>query len=282
MKRPIFLLLFISFLAGCGPSDDEKAMKYIDAATVSLKEGNFSIAKLQLDSIKTEYPKAFETRKKGIRLMLDIEKSEQIKNLQFIDSVLTSRNELLEKLQKENKYKFEKNEEYQNYGTYCTNTQTIEKNYNRSYLRFSVDETGKMTMTSFYYGGHPIKHNIVKITSNNGTFAETPEANNLYSSTNLGMITERQDFVLGKDDGNMIDFIVTNRDTPLRVEYIGKTNYKYRLSDVDIAAAVKIEELARVLSSINEYTELKNEGTRKLNFLNDKIKEYDSKEKSAK
>ncbi len=274
MGRLIFILTFICFLTSCGPSDDQKAMKFINAAKASLQAGNYSKAKLEIDSIKTTYPKAFDTRKIGIRLMLDVEKEEQLKGIQFIDSVLEQKQELMNNLIKLNKYKFDKNEEYQDIGTYYAPMQSIERNSNRAYLRFSVDEKGKMVMTSFYYGSFPIEHHTIQVSSKQNGFAETPAGDNLYSSENLGMITERQDFILGKNDGNVIDFIVNNKDIPLYVTYKGKRPYKYRLSNVDIDAAVKLEPLARALSSINELNVLKEEANKKLKFIDSRIEKY--------
>lgn len=282
MSRLIYLLTFICFLTACGPSEDQKAMKYLDAARLSLQEGKYSIAKLQIDSIKSQYPKAFDTRKAGIQLMLTVEKEEQLKGLQFIDSVLASRIESLEEIFKKNQFKLDKNEEYQELGTYYTNTQTIEKNNTRAYLRFTTDERGKMVMTSYYYGSFPIKHNVVKIATNSSTFAETMPADNLYESKHLGMVTERQDFILGKEDGDVIDFIVNNASTPLYVTYLGEKTYKYRLSQVDIDAAVQIASLSRVLESIQELKVLKADANKKLKFIDSRIEAYNNQESQVK
>lgn len=278
MTKLICILSFIAFLVSCGPSDDQKAMRLIEAAKISLEEGNFSKAKIQVDSIKTAYPKAFETRKKGIRFMLDIEKEEQLKSIQFLDSALTVANENYNALLKKNRYKLDKNEEYQDIGTYYTPTQSIERNATRAYLRFSVNEKGKMVMTSFYYGNFPIEHSIVKVSSDKSTFAQTEPGNDLYTSKNLGKITERQDYILGENDGSVIDFIIKKKETPLYVTYKGKRPYKFRLSHVDIDAAVKIEELSRILRSINKLNELKIESNKKLTFINKRIAHYKQNE----
>lgn len=48
---------------------------------VKLLNGDFSEAKMQIDSIKILYPKAFETRREGISLMQQVELKEQEKHL---------------------------------------------------------------------------------------------------------------------------------------------------------------------------------------------------------
>lgn len=282
MGRLICILTLICILSACGPSDDKKAMHYIDAAKVSLNEGKFSVAKLQIDSIKQEYPKAFETRKQGIRLMLDVEKQEQLKGLEFLEEDFIAKTDSLDTLKKKYRYKFEKDEGYQDIGIYSATTQALERNYNRSFLRFTVDETGKMTMTSFYYGSFPIKHNTVHVATKKSTFVETPVATNLYTTSNLGQITERQDFILGKDDGNVIDFIIMNQDSPLYVTYKGERPYKYRLSDVDVKAAVEIEQLTNVLNALNNINQLQAEAHKKLNFINKRIEKFDLENTSTK
>ena len=49
-------------------------------AKAAYERGDYEEAKLQIDSIKILYPKAFETRKAGQALMLDVETKATAKN----------------------------------------------------------------------------------------------------------------------------------------------------------------------------------------------------------
>ena len=62
-------LLALATLAGCGDGGEKEAQIRLQKAEAALQQENFSEAKLQIDSIKVLYPKAFEARKQGIKLI---------------------------------------------------------------------------------------------------------------------------------------------------------------------------------------------------------------------
>ena len=61
MKRyGLSVLLALTVLSGCGDGGEKEAQKRLQKAEIALQQDNFSEAKLQIDSIKVLYPKAFE------------------------------------------------------------------------------------------------------------------------------------------------------------------------------------------------------------------------------
>ena len=150
----------------------KKAGERLQTARAAFERGDYSEAKMQIDSIKILYPKAFETRREGIGLMQQVELKEQEKTLAYLDSMLQEKQEAVDAIK--GNYAFEKDAEYQRIGNYLHPSQVIEKNLHRSYLRFQVDENGVMSMTSIYCGPHNIHHLAVKVTAPDGSFAETP------------------------------------------------------------------------------------------------------------
>ena len=58
-----------------------KRKKICDKAETALEKENFNEAKLQIDSIRILYPKAFEARKQGVKLMQQVDLKEQQKAL---------------------------------------------------------------------------------------------------------------------------------------------------------------------------------------------------------
>ena len=273
MYKLITLLILLFTLTSCGNSDEKKAKKYLDAAKISFIEGNYTKAKLQIDSVKICYPKAFETRREGIRLMLEVEKEEQIKGLSYLDSLEIAKTEEFEAIKKE--YILEKEEKYQEIGNYITPTQRLEPNLNRTYLRFMVNELGVMTMTATYSAQAGINHHTVTVTAPDGSFAKTPMCPDTFSSTNLGRVTEKSDFKLG-DDGGVIHFIVLNHDKKLKVTYSGDRDFHYYLMANDKQAAVKIEKLTQVLATLTEVKAAKEEAHLKLKFVENRMARNDS------
>ena len=72
MKKLIILACAAMLLAACGNDVEKKADGKLAAARAAFAEGNYNEAKLQIDSIKILYPKAFEARKEGIKLMQQV------------------------------------------------------------------------------------------------------------------------------------------------------------------------------------------------------------------
>lgn len=276
MKRLIILLCGTLVLGACGNSIEKKAGEKLDVARAAYERGDYAEAKLQIDSIKTLYPKAFEARKAGQELMLQVELKAQQQTLTYLDSALLAKQQEFEAIK--SKYTLEKNAEYQNVGNYLWPTQTIEKNMHRSYLRFQVSEQGIMSMTSVYCGGSNIHHTSVKVILPDGSFAETPASKDSYETTDGSEKIEKANYKLG-EDGNVISFISSNKDKNIRVEYLGERKFNTTMSPTDRLAAASVYELAQILSAIEQIKKEQEAANLKIGFVNKKT-ERNALEKS--
>lgn len=267
MKKELLLACFCSLLVAC-ENIEKKAAVQLQAARTAYENGDYNEAKLRIDSIKILYPKAFDTRREGQKLMLEVELKEQEKTLAYLDSTLNGKQKELDALK--GKFVLEKDTAYQQVGLYLHPSQVIEKNLHRSFLRFQVDETGKMSMTSIYCGASNIHHIAVKVVAPDGSFAETPASKDSYETTDLGEKIEKADYKLG-EDGNVIGFICMNRDKNLKVNYQGERSYSTTMTATDRQAAAGIYELAQVLAAITEIKQNIEEANRKLEFVKHKL-----------
>lgn len=274
MKKAVFLACLCCTLFSCS-NVEKKAGEKLRAAREAFQRGDYSEAKIQIDSIKILYPKAFETRREGIGLMQQVELKEQEKTLVYLDSMLQDKQKEVDALKKN--YTFEKDAEYQRTGNYLHPSQVIEKNLHRSYLRFQVDETGVMSMTSIYCGPHNIHHLAVKVTAPDGSFAETPASKDSYETADLGEKIEKADYKLG-EDGNVIAFLNLNKDKNIRVNYLGERSYTTVMTPNDRKAVAAVYELAQLLSSITEIKREMEEANLKIEFVKRKIQERASKD----
>ena len=274
MKKAAFLACLCCTLFSCS-NVEKKAGEKLRAAREAFQRGDYSEAKIQIDSIKILYPKAFETRREGIGLMQQVELKEQEKTLVYLDSMLQEKQKEVDTIKKN--YTFEKDAEYQKIGNYLHPSQVIEKNLHRSYLRFQVDETGVMSMTSIYCGPHNIHHLAVKVTAPDGSFAETPASKDSYETTDLGEKIEKADYKLG-EDGNVIAFLNLNKDKNIRVHYLGERSYATVMTPNDRKAVAAVYELAQLLSSITEIKREMEEANLKIEFVKRKIQERASKD----
>lgn len=274
MKKAVFLACLCCTLFSCS-NVEKKAGEKLRAAREAFQRGDYNEAKIQIDSIKILYPKAFETRREGIGLMQQVELKEQEKTLVYLDCMLQDKQKEVDALKKN--YTFEKDAEYQRTGNYLHPSQVIEKNLHRSYLRFQVDETGVMSMTSIYCGPHNIHHLAVKVTAPDGSFAETPASKDSYETTDLGEKIEKADYKLG-EDGNVIAFLNLNKDKNIRVNYLGERSYATVMTPNDRKAVAAVYELAQLLSSITEIKREMEEANLKIEFVKRKIQERASKD----
>lgn len=272
MKKATFFACLCCTLFSCS-NVEEKASEKLQAAREAFEHGDYSEAKMQIDSIKILYPKAFETRRKGIGLMQQVELKEQVKTLAYLDSMLREKQKAVDAIKE--KYTFEKDAQYQTTGNYLHPSQVIEKNLHRSYLRFQVDENGVMSMTSIYCGPYNIHHLAVKVTAPDGSFAETPASKDSYETTDLGEKIEKADYKIG-EDGNVIAFLNLNKDKNIRVNYLGERPYTTTMTPNDRKAAAEVYELAQLLSSITEIKKNMEEANLKIEFVKRKMAERES------
>ena len=105
MKKIIILACLCSTLVACENVEKKAALKLAEART-AFEAGNYNEAKMQIDSIKILYPKAFDTRRQGIYLMQEVELKEQQKTLEYLDSMLAVKQQEFEAIK--NKFILEK------------------------------------------------------------------------------------------------------------------------------------------------------------------------------
>lgn len=263
----LFIVLCLACLA-C--TDVEKqAAERLNMAQQAFAAGDYNEAKLQIDSIKILYPKAYNARKAGIGLMQEVELKEQQRSLAYLDSLLSTKQAEFNAMK--GKFVLEKDEEYEAIGRYLHPSQVIEKNLNRSFLRFQVDERGAMSMTSIYCGSRNIHHTAVKV-STNDSFAQTPPSADSYETSNLGVQIEKADYKLGQDD-NVIGFICLNKERNIKVEFVGERSYSTQMTQADRQAADLVYRLSQTLSAITQLNKEIDEAKQKIAFIEKRIEE---------
>lgn len=269
MKKSLISIFALLLLASCGDNGEKNAQEFLRKAETALAEENFSEAKLQIDSIKQLYPKAFEARKQGIKLMQQVDLKEQQKSLLYLDSMMTVKQSQLDSIK--GNFVLEKDTAYQDIGNWLYPTQVVEKNLGRSFLRAQVNELGEMSMTSIYCGGSNIHHSSVKV-SVGELFAETPLTKDSYESTDLGRPIEKAHYKIG-EDGGVIGFIAAHKDKNIQVTYVGDRTYKTTMHPNDRKAFAKLTELAHILSAMEQIRKEQKEANLKIQFVTRKMQE---------
>ena len=276
-KIGISALLALVTLAGCGDGGEKEAQIRLQKAEAALQQENFSEAKLQIDSIKVLYPKAFEARKQGIKLMQQVDLKEQGKTLVYLDSMMQVKQAQLDSIKAN--FVLEKDTAYQEIGNWFYPTQVVEKNVGRSFLRGQVNELGEMSLTSIYCAGGQLNHTSVQV-SVGDTFAETPMTNDSYATTDLGRTIEKADYKVS-EDGGVVGFIVANQDKNIQLTFIGDKTYRTAMQKTDRKAIAELTELARILSGMEEIRKQQKEANLKIQFVTRKIEEGKAAESAA-
>ena len=271
-KTGLSALLALSVLAGCSDGGEKAAQSHLQKAEKALQMEQFSEAKLQIDSIKVLYPKAFEARKQGIKLMQQIDLKEQQKTLVYLDSQMQAKQAKLDSIK--GKFVLEKDTAYQEIGNWFYPTQVVERNVGRSFLRAQVSELGEMSLTSIYCAGGKLNHTSVKV-SVGDLFAETPITKDSYTTTDLGITIEKADYKVG-EDGGVAGFIVANQDKNVQLTFIGDKTYRTAMEKNDRKAIAELTELARILSGMEEIRKQQKEANLKIQFVTRKIEESKS------
>ena len=277
MRKSLLLLAVMVFTISCGENIEQKAGHHLDNAKEAFSIGNYNVAKQEIDSIRILYPKAFETRKQGIKLMQKIEESEQMRIIEYEDSMIAVAQAAFEKINAN--YAFEKDERYQDIGLYTIKSQAPQRNTDRTYIRAQVDELGRMTLISCYRGSSYIHHDWLKL-SVGEVYVDTPESNDRHEFEDLGVYYEWLSFING-NDGGAAAFINANKDANITFTLYRKTGpdssrpvYRnLKLTKDDRYAIASLYDLSVILLSLNEHKNLRDEANRHLMFIRSKMKD---------
>lgn len=270
-KSALCIGLAAVLLVACN-NDEKKALARLDNARSMYERNEFFAAKSEIDSIRLLYPKEFKVLKEGLSLMRLVELKEAERNIAFCDSLIPIKSEEVEALKKG--FVFEKDTVYEEIGNYIWKQQTIERNVKRCYVRSGVNEKGEIYLASVFYGGAPINHTGIKVSTKDGSFAETaaiPYDGGLnYHFKDLGMTTEVVTYK-GEKGIDAAKFISSNLKEQVKLEYTGGKPYYINIADGDKKAIAATFSLATVLSDLENLQKEKDKATKRIAYLKGKL-----------
>lgn len=272
MKQSIICITLACLaLTACNRSEKE-AQTRLDAAKEMFEKGEYASVKSEIDSLRILYPKELKVLKEGLTLMRQTELKETERSIAFCDSLLPVR--MAEKEQRIKEFVLEKEEEYNEIGTYVWKQQTIERNVQRSYIRCGVDERGEMYLASVYYGTGALKHTGITLSTKEGSFAKTAsiayDGGLNYRFTDLGNTTEVVTYK-GANSEDAIKFIYDNAKERIKAEYTGGKAYTLYIAEGDKKALLATYELALILSDIDRIHATKEKAIKRIDYLKEKL-----------
>lgn len=270
-KSAICIALAAITLAACNQTEKE-AQARLNNARSMYERNEFFAAKSEIDSLRALYPKEYKVLKEGLALMRQVELKEAERTIAFCDSLLPIKIEEAEALKKG--FNFEKDSVYEEIGNYIWKQQTIERNVQRCYIRSGVNEKGEIYLASVFYGGAPINHTGIKVSTPDGQFAETAsiayDGGVNYRFKDLGKTTEVVTYK-GEKGLDAAKFISTNAKERIKAEYTGGKPYTIYIADGDKKAIAATFDLATVLSDLENLIKEKDKSTNRIAYLKNKL-----------
>ena len=211
------------------------------------------------------YRKDVAVRRMADTLRWDIEYRHAIKTLPIIDSTLTELQTKLPELTKP--FRFIKNEEYQNIGSFEHRQLRTENNTSRCYLKPSTDEHGKFTLTSYYIGTKD-SHTTIRA-SVDSIFVETLVAPSSNISQFVDIDTYREIIVFDTPLLNGIDkFIANNSNNRIKISLLGDGQpYHYYLTPTERNILAQSYELSIALADLTRLTDQQLKLSQKIELL---------------
>lgn len=265
--RHLILALATGFsLANCAEDVEKLAKPYLERAEQSYGNQQYALAKLQLDSIKLLYPKAFETRTQANALLIEVELSEARTSKYYTDSLLAENTVRATSLA--TALYLDKDAKYQDYGTYYASLHRTEKNVGKSYLRPQASEKdGAFTITAFYRG-KPIGAHTLRFTAPDGSYVELQPTAEPYVMSDATGRTERTDFATTPD----VVHFVAQHTTP-KVTLIGKDGKaQMPFTKADAKAFTQVTDLAEALQASSVLKAHQQEFARRITFYEQRKK----------
>ena len=239
-KSIIFICLTLIMLS-CN-KDKENAQKFLQNAKNALAKNDFEQAKVELDSLNTKYPRAFDERKESITLLDSIR---QVENAYYRD-IFKAKNDSIDQIivEKKTKFNYAKNEKYQDTGAFIPKSLTNSLNSNT--LESGVYESGKMYLKSIYIGAQ--KHDMIKATIESQSIETLPIGMDgfVHRFSNLGK-TYEVIYIQENYSNGIFTFLTDHVDKKILIELVGNKNFKYELNKINKVAISESYELSKLI-----------------------------------
>jgi hypothetical protein len=274
MKIFIYLLFPLAVLLPACSGQEKEAMAKLENARSLYERSEWMAAKSEIDSIRAWYPTQTNVLRDALSLMRLIELGEAERNIIYCDSLLPIRQAELREASRG--FVFEQDTAYEASGNYIHPRLTIERNVERSYLRCGVNGEGELYLTSVYFGTRPLNHTGIRLTTQEGLFAETPavphDGGLNYRFNDGGNLSEIVTYK-GDDGLEAIRFIQANaRDKArLKIDYTGGTSFSLYLEEADKKAIAETCDLASVLRDLHHLNTEREKATKKKDYLTGKL-----------
>ncbi len=267
MKKIILLVIATTALCACTKSDAELAMERVNQARILVINGQLNSAKIELDSVHILFPREVPARRIAKHLSDSITYIEAQRTLAYSDSLLNTLLPQVDPLLK--KFRYEKNEKYENDGKYVHRLLRTTSNTSRCYLQCYISDQRETILKSYYFGNRAIEQQRIILTANEMS-TEASGSNHAFEAEGWHEIMS-----FSEEHGlQLLNFISSHKANRIKVTISGKTSYHYYLQQNEKDALEDTYLLGILMRDIRQLED-------NIRIANKQIERYEMRQSAA-
>lgn len=242
------IVLFAFFMTDCTSSDKDAAKMLMDEAGNAYMQKDYNKSKILLDSLIHTYPKEKEITIQAKEFMRIVKKSEQDRNLIFLDSLLNARESELKLMMKD----FNSIDNFGDMPWLEHKRQSTSNSYLRSFVKIHVNPNGNFYISSHLCAKEYINHNSIRVYfGNNSATTEQIDSKTMVNKFDDGKYYWETINYRQNSDNGVTDFISQHCKEMLKVEFVGEKKSQYIvMNDYDKDAIREGYEMAFIFREV--------------------------------
>lgn len=260
-KQFFFIPLILFVFVACQPTDQERATTLYSEAHTLVDNGQWRQARIVLDSLHNTYPKQVAQRRLAKALEDSITYLEAQRTLAYVDTLLPPLMEQADKLIK--RFKYEKNEKYEDYGRYVHRLLSTGSNTSRNFLQAYVRDDRQTVVKSYYYGPTAMHQQSVTLQSEGESVIFQGHNHHFEDGAHHEIMTLDNDIAL-----SLLNFVSTHHNARIRVEGKGdkvSRNWVYYLNEKEREALSDTYQLGFLMKDINRLEQMQRVANAQIN-----------------
>ena len=252
MKKILVISMLLATLVACQPSDEECAQSLVVEAQTLVDNGHWQQARVVLDSLHATYPREVTQRRLAKALSDSIIYLEAQQTMAYVDTLFPPLLEQADQLIK--RFKYEKNDKYEDYGKYVHRLLATNKNTARNFIQAYVLDNRQTIVKSYYYGSKQMNQQSVTISAG--------EESDIFYGSNYHFQEGAHYEIMTLDNEkslSLLNFVNTHNGVRIRVEGMGDKsthNWVYYLNDHEKEALSETYRLGCLMKDINRLEQM--------------------------
>ena len=244
MMKKLILAVCTVVLCSCTDSVEREANEYLVLAQEAYQKGAYEVAREKIDSIRSKFPKAFETRRAALKLQQDIDVAEAQQAVEETDKIIQAKTGVVERM----KEQLVLEPITGTVGNYVSKAQTVDK-IDHAMLRAQCDEHGLLSLTSVYPGS--LDHHAISV-SCNGQEVHVPASDARFTAESHGQPLEEVVYSNDREAG-VSAFISEHMNEAITLTFYGaKEAKKVVMRPEDVKAVAEVYDFYVQLKTLND------------------------------